>query len=152
MLEEVEVSDAPTEHVEHWKAPDIAESALKYTALTFRKIFDSNDKKNVQQQLKGVIHTMRAVTKGQTRANAEAFKWYLSLNINFCKSTSSGVNTDLAVTFHSEAFKSIDTHEFNYLFHVEYKQIVQQIDKFQRNGSGWILNHLEHLDVGICFW
>ena len=136
------MSDEPTEHVEHWKAPDIAESALKYAALTFRKIFDSNDKKNVQQQLKDVIHTMRSVTKGQTRANAEAFKWYLSLNINFCKSTSSGVNTDLAVTFHSEVFKSIDTHEFNYLFHVEYNQIVQQIDKFQRNGSGWIVNHL----------
>ena len=130
MVEEVQVSGPPTEHVEHWKAPEKVESALKYTALTFKKTFDSSNKKNVQQQLKDVIHTMRSVTKGQTQANAEAFKWYLSLNINFCKSTSSGVNTDLAITFNSEVFKSIDTHELNYLFHMEYNQIVQQIDKF----------------------
>ena len=139
MLEEVEVSDAPTEHVEHWKAPDIAESALKYTALSFRKIFDSNDKKKCPAtiEIRYPYHEIR-----HQGTNWKAFKWYLSLNINFCKSTSSGVNTDLAVTFHSEVFKSIDIHEFNYLFHVEYNQIVQQIDKFQRNGSGWIVNHL----------
>ena len=45
MLEEVQVGGTPAEHAEHWKALEIVESALKYTALTFRKAFDSNNQK-----------------------------------------------------------------------------------------------------------
>ena len=79
---------------------------------------------------------MKPVIEGQTQANAEAVKWYLSLNMNFCKSTSPGVKTDPAVTFCSEVFKSIDTHELDYQFRVGYYQIVPQIDEFQCIGSG----------------
>ena len=48
MVEEVHVGGAPAEHAEHWNAPEIVESALKYTALTFTKTFKSNNKRNVQ--------------------------------------------------------------------------------------------------------
>ena len=88
----------------------------------------------------------------EAEASAEAVKWYLLLYMNFCKSTRPGIKTDLAVTFHSELFKSIDTHELDYQFHVGYSQIVQQIDDFQRSGSGRVLDHLEHLDLGTCFF
>ena len=110
MVEEVQVGGAPAEHAEHWKAPEIVDSALKYTALTFRKTFNSSNKRDLQQWLKEVIHSMKV--------NAETVKWYLSLNMNFCKSTSPGVKTDPAVTFRSEVFKSIDTHELDYQFNV----------------------------------
>ena len=73
---------------------------------------------------------MRPIIEGQTRVNVEAVKWYLSLNMNFCKFTSSAVITDPAVMFRSEVFKSIDTHELDYHFHVGYNQIVLQIDEF----------------------
>ena len=94
---------------------------------------------------------MRPVIEGKTRVNVEAVKWYLSLNINFCKSASPTVKTDPAVTFRSELFKSIDNHKLDYQFHVGYNQIVQQIDEFQRNSSGWVVDHLQHLDLGSCF-
>ena len=71
--------------------------------------------------------------------------------MNFCKSTSPGVKTDPAVMFHSEVLKSIDTHELNYQFHVGYNQIILQIDEFQSSGSGWLVDHLQHLDLGTCF-
>ena len=71
--------------------------------------------------------------------------------MNFCKSTSFGVKTDPAVTLRSEVFKSIDTHEFDYQFHVGYNQIVLQIDEFQSNGSGWFVDHLQNLDLDTCF-
>ena len=89
--------------------------------------------------------------QGQIPANAEGIKLYLPLNMNFCKSISSGVKTDLAVMFCSEVFKSIDTHKLHYQFHVGYNQIVQQINEFWCNGSGWILGRLQHLDIGTCF-
>ena len=71
MVEEVQMGGAPAEHAEHLKAHKIVESALKYTALTFRKIFDSNNKKDILRQLKEVIHSMRPVIEGQTRVKAE---------------------------------------------------------------------------------
>ena len=94
---------------------------------------------------------MRPVIEGQTRVNAEAVKWYLSLNMKFCKSTSPDVKTDPVVMFRSEVFKSIDTHELDYQFHVEYNQIVLPIDGFQRSGSGCVIDHLQHLDLGTYF-
>ena len=151
MVEEVQVNVAPGERVEHWKAPEIVESTLKYTALTFRKAFNTNNKRDVLQRLNEVSHSMRPIIEGQAPANAEAVKWYLSLNINFCKSTSPSVKADPAVTFHSEVFKCINTHELDYQFHIGYDQIALQIDEFQRNGSGWVVDHLQHLDLGTCF-
>ena len=151
MMEEVQVSGAPAEHVEHWKAPEIVESTLKNAALTFRKAFNTNNKRDVLQQLKEVNHSMRPVIEGQTWANAEAVKWYLSLNMNFCKSTSPSVKTDPVVRFSSEVFKSIDIYELRYHFHVGYNKIVLQIDEFQRNGNGWVVDHLQHLDLGTYF-
>ena len=85
LVKEVHVGDAPTAYFEHWKAPEIVESSLKYT---------------------------------------EAFMWYLSLNMNFCKSTSPGFKTDLTVTFHPEVFTTIDTQELDYQFHAGYNYVV----------------------------
>ena len=102
MVEGIQLNGAPTEQADHWKAPEIVESALQYTALTFRKAFDSNNKGGALQRLKDVIYSMRPLIEGQIRANAKTVKWYLSLNINFCKSTKPGVRTDGTVTFCSE--------------------------------------------------
>ena len=101
VVEEVKVGSGPVKHAQHWKAPEIVESTLKYKAFTSRETFNSNNKRDVPQRLKDVIRSMRPVTEGQTQANGETFKWYLSLNMNFCKSTIPSINTDLAVTFWS---------------------------------------------------
>ena len=49
VVEEVQVGGAPAEHAKHWKALEIAQSALKYTALTFRKAFSSTNKRDILQ-------------------------------------------------------------------------------------------------------
>ena len=59
---------------QHWKASKIVESVLKCTALTFRKEFNSNKKKNILQRLKEVIHSMRPAIEGQTSVDAEVGK------------------------------------------------------------------------------
>ena len=74
MVEETQVGDKPAEHAEHWKAPEIVGSTLKYMALTFRKVFNTRNKVDVLQRFKEVIHSMRLVIEGQTWANAEAIK------------------------------------------------------------------------------
>lgn len=87
IVEEVQMGGAPAEHDEHWKAPKIIESALEYTDLTSgKKSTATTFKRDVLQQLQEVIHSMKLVTKGQTWTRSEAFKWYISLNMNFCRS------------------------------------------------------------------
>ena len=71
--------------------------------------------------------------------------------MNFCKSTKPGVKIDPAVRFRPEVLKSIDTDKLDYQFCVRYNQIVQQIDEFQRNGSDWVVDHLQYLNLGTCF-
>ena len=72
MVEEVQIDGAPTEKAELWKIPKTVESALKNTALTFRKTFNGNNKRDALQRLKDVIHSMRLVIEGQTQASAVA--------------------------------------------------------------------------------
>ena len=74
MGEIVRVGGASTEHTEHWRAIEIVESNLKYTALGRQSTATTRD---ILQRLKDVIHTMRPVTESKTRANAEPAKWYL---------------------------------------------------------------------------
>ena len=74
MVEEVQVGAAPAEHAEHWKAPEIVESTLKYTAFTFRKAFNSNNKRDILQRLKESNHSMRPIMEEQTRVIADAVK------------------------------------------------------------------------------
>ena len=59
IVEEVQVGGAPAERAEHWKAPERVDSTLKYTALTFRKTFNSKNERHVLQRLKEVTHCMR---------------------------------------------------------------------------------------------
>ena len=61
---------------------EIVESALNYMALRL----NTNNNRDALQRLKEVIQSMRPVIEGQSQAIVEAVKWYLSLNMNFCKS------------------------------------------------------------------
>ena len=129
-MEEAQVDGAPAEHNKHCKEPKIEESALKYTALTFSKIINSKNKRDVVQQLKEVVRTMRFFIVGQTWANVETVKWYLSLNKNFRKTTCPGLKTGPAVTSCLEVFKSTNIHEHDYQLDVGYNQIVLEINEF----------------------
>ena len=44
-VEELQVGGVPAKQAERWKAPEIVESALKNTTLTFRNPSNSNKKK-----------------------------------------------------------------------------------------------------------
>ena len=70
MAQKVQVGGAPAEHAEHWKVPEIVESALKFTALTFWEAFNDTNKRDILQRFKKAIHSMRPVIEGQTRVNA----------------------------------------------------------------------------------
>ena len=67
IVKKVQVGCAPAEHAEHWKAPEIVESALKYMALIFRKAFNSNNKRDILQRLKEASYNMRPSSRDKLK-------------------------------------------------------------------------------------
>ena len=72
-----------------------------------------------------------------------AIKWYLSLQLFFCKSADPTVKTDQRAIFESIVFYSVDNQKTNEMVTLGYNQLFQQRDEFQRNGSGSVVDYVK---------
>ena len=77
-------SNPITEHPETWRAPQLAESTLKRTAVTYKKEFDDSNRKKLQQRLLTVMNTFTPIIQGEI-VSKKGVKWYLSLSWCFAK-------------------------------------------------------------------
>ena len=147
ITEQVGGSAVPNEHSETWRAPELVESTLKRTAVTYRKEFDDSNRKELQQRLLTVMNTFTPIIQGEI-VSKKGVKWYLSLRLIFCQAKDVTDLTDPPVVFRSEVFTSLDDSKLSINFKVAYNQMLQQIEEFQRNGSGWVVHHFLALDLG----
>ena len=136
------------EHPEYWRAPELLESTLKYTAMTYRKSFDDSNRIDLLDRLKTALEHFKPIVRGMVSATKDAIKWYLSLNLHFVKAADVTHKTDPSVTFRSEVFNSITDDDLDAMFAAGYHQLVQQIDEFQHNGSGWVVDSFLSTDLG----
>ena len=140
-------SSALEEHSETWKAPEILESTLKDTAMTYRKEFNESNRKDLLQRLNITMNTFTPIIQGEIHRK-EGIKWYFSLKMVFFKAKDVTDLTDPPVTFRSEVFTSLDDEKLDIQYKVAYNQFIHQIEEFQRNGSGWVIHHFRSLDLG----
>ena len=56
--------------------------------------------------------------------------------------------TDPPVSFRSEVFTALNMDKFEIHTKFAFQQFQQQIETFERNGSGWVLDHFINLDIG----
>ena len=148
MVEKVQVGGAPAEYVEHWKAP--------WNSRVSLKLHSSHIEYQQQQRRPATIErgypeheTCHPGTKSSYRGSCQVVS---ITKHELLQVHSPGAKIDPGFMFHSEVFKSIDNHELYYHFQVGYNQVVLQIDEFQCNRSGWVVDHLHHLDLGTCFF
>ena len=47
----------------------------------------------------------------------------------------------------SEPFRLLNPEEIDNEINAGYNQIVQKVDEFQENGSGWVVDHLIAVDL-----
>ena len=78
---------------EHWKASEIVDFALMYTALTFRKAFNSNNKRDILQRLKEVINSIKPVTEDKPELTWKLLRGCRCDNVYPCL-TSNGSQTN----------------------------------------------------------
>ena len=78
-----------------------------------------------------------------------ALKFTMSINVKFVKTDDSSIKTDPPVWFTTQPFPVYKGSDINDLLSCTQKQLLNRIDTFESNGSGWILNKLIFLDVNV---
>lgn len=56
---------------------------------------------------------------------------------------------DPYVTFKSDVFTSVNMDNINHIFRTIPNQLFQQLDDYESNGSGWVVDHFLDVDLGI---
>ena len=156
----------------HEKKCNIRENAIQIGGGNF-----SNQESNAdgqlyshQQALGGVVrieridfanHTLRlldrliqALQQVQERMaieqeNTRPFKTYISLKVNFYKAANPDVITEPTPCFNSEPSVVYASSDLSSIMDVIQSNIMQQINNYERNGSGWVLYNLVNLDLHL---
>ena len=76
-------------------------------------------------------------------------KWYLSLSLVFHKATHTDVITDPPVYFRTEPMASTSAQPITLQLKIALRRLWQEIDSYEENGSGWIVDHLRELDLHV---
>ena len=121
-------------------------SAFKGAAKTWRiKIGDYNGN-DIVGLLKDSVFDMEVKIQDY-QSEKLALKFTMALHVVFIQSTEPDLKTDPAVVFNTDPFDVCsDTNIAECLTEV-YIQLLNDIDIYERNGSGWVLNTLETLDL-----
>ena len=81
--------------------------------------------------------------------NTRPFKTYISLKVNFYKAANPNVITEPTPCFNSEPSVVYAASDVSRIMDVIQSNIMQQIDNYEKNGSGWVLHNLVNLDLHL---
>ena len=76
-------------------------------------------------------------------------KFIVSVFVVFCKADNEEEITNPPVVLKSDVFVCVNGTDINERLNVACEQIKERIDEFVRNGSGWVIHHLEQMDLGL---
>ncbi len=81
----------------------------------------------------------------------EAFKWSVVIDCFFSQASNNDITTTTPVSLWSEpqTLLSNEAHLISTQTKITYNNLVDQIDGFQQNGSGWILDRITSLSLRI---
>ena len=127
--------------------PRIVESALNKMAVTYRIDFDEENRMDPFERLINYLTTFKPTIKIELEKRP-AIKYYFTLKVVFHQSKDPSIITDVPVNFRTEVFPALNLEKLDLHNTIAMKQFQQRIDEFQRNGSGWVLNHFINVDIG----
>ena len=77
-------------------------------------------------------------------------KIYVTLQAQLRQSTDPDIVTDPPACFVTEPVVILPTTNLKDVIDVFYTDLIQQVDLFERNDSGWILKRLIYLDINLA--
>ena len=125
------------------------ETSLNNSARTYRLEFtkDAPGEEFVADLGSAVLVTARTLIERLTKeAN---IKWYASLSLVFHKATRPDVITNPPVYFRTEPVASTSSNPLELQLKVALRRLWHQIDRYEENGSGWVVDRLRELDIHI---
>ena len=75
-------------------------------------------------------------------------KFYFTLCMVYHQSKDPSIVTEPPVSFRSEVFTALNMENVDLHCKIAMEQFQKQVDEFQKNGSGWVLDHFINLDIG----
>ena len=123
----------------------LIESALKKMFVTYRKVLDVNALQRDDMKLvfsRGVKNVLwREVLK------RKGIKLSLALKVIMHLSVDPAVVTDPPAVFNADMVVGLIGSNYEDELKTAFENVMQQIDEYQRNGSGWVLDQFLELDV-----
>ena len=120
-------------------------SAFKGVAATYRLSLNQNDEIDA---VKDSISAMeRKITKYEVRR--QALKFTMAIHAVFVKANDSSIETNPAVVLNTQPFQVYAVTDVPTCLVNAYEQLISDIELFQRNGCGWVLAHVNSLDLTL---
>lgn len=113
-----------------------------------RVTFSSSEKnliKRLEEAFKKTVERLEI-----EKESMSSLKVYLSLQVNFYKSADPSVVTNPSVWFNTEPIEFLIGDNTTEVVQHFQNNLMQQIDNYERNGSGWVLANLVTLDLTLC--
>ena len=76
-------------------------------------------------------------------------KWNLSLKVIMYKPTDPSVVTDPPAVFNTDAIFGLIGSNYDSDLNSAFYILMQKIDEYEQNGSGWVIGEIVELDVSI---
>ena len=127
--------------------PYLVTHALNKTSSVHRIDLNGCDTTQIKDTLE-MFHTTIIVD----RVDTTGVKAYFSISVVFVQAKDLNEVTDPPVTLCSNVSTILGSTNVNEEFNGIYNQLVSKIEDFERNGSGWIIQLLLHLDLSkfVC--
>ena len=105
-----------------------------------------NSDKNIYEQLQ---HTIMNDVRGILRQQHNNVKYYITCKFVFEKADRPGVYTDPPIYVSTEPIATTRSRPIEDILRHKYEELVEKIETFVQNGSGWILKEILDVDLRI---
>ena len=108
-----------------------------------------------KDQKQDMSHFLRGKTKPilnhllNELVKKRGIKWFTSVKVRFVKSKPDGEDLVTESQFRSLCMKTVNQHELHNQIEAKQK-ITESLVLFQKEGSGWVLDKILHLDLSIA--
>ena len=107
-------------------------------------------------QKQDMSHFLRGKTKpilnhlSNDLIEKRGIKWFISVKVRFVKPKPDGEDLITKPHFRSLCMKTVNQHELENQLEEAKQKITQSLVLFQKEGSGWVLDEIIHLDLSIA--
>ena len=122
------------------------EQGFDHLFVTYRKkLTHDNNIDQLQSAFKDALTVLQKEV-----AVRFGMKWYFALKLNFRKAVDADVVTDPPVVLQTDPMTGLPGNNYENELEQVFQGILQQIDDFESNGSGWLAHEFLTLDLKIA--